>query len=290
MQISGAQGRATIDEPGTTIQLRYAVAEPATFRAGIEPAPEDVAKFLETRRDLVESAYPGRRGEFERPEQVVVRHILFTGPDALGQAERALARLAAGESFADLALELSRDRATRDQAGLLGAFPRGRLLPRLEEAAFALEAGEISAPVQSERGVHLILLESHEPAVSGFEQVSPRLAYELLRDEQADQAAREAAEAMVADLGVKFFNWYTEAESFIAAAYANRLQLSVTAPFSLAERAAPELAGVEGVFEAAHSLSQEIPYVLRVFTDGDAYYVISLLSRAEPEAQSVEDD
>ncbi len=290
VRVSAAQARAAIMESSTTIQLRYAVAQGSNFRSGIDPPPEEVAEFMESRRDLVEAEYERRRDEFERPEQVVARHILFTGAEAQEQAERARGRLDAGEGFADVAIELSQDDATRDAAGLLGAFPRGRMLPAFEEVAFALQPGKISAPVETERGVHLILVEAHEQAVSQtFEQVSPRLAYELLSDQRAGQAARAAAEAMLGDLEDKIFDWYTESENFIAAAQAHGLKALATAPFALTAPAVPALADVEGILEAARSLSEERPYVPRVFGEGDAYYVISLSLRSEPAAQSVED-
>ncbi len=290
VRVSAAQARAAIMESGTTIQLRYALAEVSSFRNGIDPPPEEVAEFLENQRELVQAEYERRRDEFERPEQVVARHILFTGPEAREQAETARDRLDAGEGFADVAIELSQDDATRDEAGLLGAFPRGRMLPAFEEVAFALEPGEISAPVETERGVHLILVETHEPAVSQtFDQVSPRLAYELAANQRAGQAARAAAEAMLGDLEDKIFDWYTESENFIAAAQAHGLKALATAPFALNALAVPALAAVEGIPEAARSLSEERPYVPRVFGEGNAYYVISLSARSEPDAQSVED-
>ncbi len=290
VRVSDAQARAAIIESGTTLQLRYAVAEVSGFRGGIDPPPEEVAEFLENWQESVQAEYERRRGEFERPEQVVARHILFTGAAALEQAKRARERLDGGEGFADLALEVSQDEATRDEAGLLGAFPRGRMLPAFEEVAFALQPGEISGPVETDRGVHLILVEAHEQAVSQtFDQVSPRLAHELLVDERAGEAARAAAEAMLADLEDKIFDWYRESENFIAAAQANGLKALATAPFAVTVPAVPELADLEGVLEAALSLSEERPHVPQVFSDGDGHYVIALQTRSEPEGEFVEE-
>ncbi len=283
VRISKARVRAAIREGESTLRLRYAVAETADFQAEIKLAPEAVQEFLESHAEQIEAEYDRRRSEFQRPEQVVARHILFTGPDAMEQARRARARLAGGEGFADLALELSQDEATREQAGLLGAFPRGRMLPAFEEAAFALEQpGDISEPVETERGAHLILLEARQEAVSrGPADVTPELAHALLLEERAAEAARKAARELLGKLA--------EDEPFVAAAEASGLRIGLTSSFALSEPAVTELREVEGVIEAAHSLSLEHPHAQRVFSDADSFYVISLLERNEPDPQAVED-
>ncbi len=67
-------------------------------------------------------------------------------------------KLEAGEDFADLARRVSEDPGTAVQGGNLGCFGTGLLFPEFEEAAFQLKPGEISQPVRTERGYHLILL------------------------------------------------------------------------------------------------------------------------------------
>ena len=151
-----------------------------------------------------------------QPEQIHVGHILLTGPDAATEAAAAHDRLAAGEDLATLARELSQDEATRDQGGDLGFFPRGRMLAPFEEAAFALEPGALSAPVETERGVHLIRLEERRAGVDKkLEDVAEELARELLRDERARSTARAAAEQSVVCAqrqGARFFECLGELE------------------------------------------------------------------------------
>ncbi len=75
---------------------------------------------------------------------------------AKSQAEALLARLKQGEDFAELARQYSGDTGSASAGGDLGYFTRGRMVPEFEEAAFSLRPGEISDPVESDFGYHII--------------------------------------------------------------------------------------------------------------------------------------
>lgn len=73
-----------------------------------------------------------------------------------GEALAALDRLAGGEKFAKLARELSLDSGSARRDGSLGYFGRGKMVKPFEEAAFALSVGQVSRPVKTQYGYHVI--------------------------------------------------------------------------------------------------------------------------------------
>ncbi len=98
-------------------------------------------------------------------EQVRARHILISVAADASEADSALAlaeaisitqRLRAGEDFATLAAQYSDDTGSAQQGGDLGFFSRGQMVSEFEEAAFSLPIGQISEPVKSQFGYHII--------------------------------------------------------------------------------------------------------------------------------------
>ncbi len=125
----------------------------------MNPTDEDAAQFFEDNWYL-----------FEQPEEVEARHILV---ETLEQANNVLALLNDGGDFAELAAEYSIDPTNKDDAGYLGFFRRGTMVQEFEEAAFALEVGEISGPVQTDFGFHIIeLLDRKDEVEVSFADVS----------------------------------------------------------------------------------------------------------------------
>ena len=98
-------------------------------------------------REQLESQVP------QRAEQIHAAHILVATEDAAKAVED---RLNNGEDFAAVAQEVSTDTQTAANGGDLGWFPRGVMVAPFEEAAFALQPNQVSAPVQSSFGWHVI--------------------------------------------------------------------------------------------------------------------------------------
>jgi len=139
--------------------------------------------------DEIRSYFDENRERLGQPEQVRARHILVETEE---QAKELKERLEAGEDFAALAKEHSIDRGSAARGGDLGWFGRGVMVEPFEKAAFSLKPGEVSDPVQTDFGYHLILVEERREAREAVLDEETRSAIEdQLRAEKLSQRIPE---------------------------------------------------------------------------------------------------
>lgn len=123
--------------------------------------------------------YQANRPRFEKPAQTRARHILLanTGPEALQKAKNLVVQLRAGASFEDLARANSTDPGSAVLGGDLGFFPAGKMEQPFEDALNKLsKPGELSEPVESQFGYHIIRLEERRAkSLQPFEEVRDQL-------------------------------------------------------------------------------------------------------------------
>lgn len=154
--------------------------------------------------DELRQYYDGNLSQYRTPGQVRASHILLRvdGDDDEAVAERA-AELAAearrGADFAELAREHSQDETNAGNGGDLGLVERGRMVPEFENAAFALAEGEISDPVRSPFGYHVIhVTEKQEEVTQPFAEVRGAIE-NVLKQERSSARATALARAVAAE-------------------------------------------------------------------------------------------
>jgi peptidyl-prolyl cis-trans isomerase C len=128
-------------------------------------------------------------------EEVSARHILVETED---QAKALKEKLDKGADFAQLAKENSKDPGSKDDGGNLGYFGHGQMVPQFEEVVFKLKKGEVSDPVKTQFGWHLVKLEDRRvKQPPAFEIVKDRIVQSMLLRKAQQTAAGLRAKAKI---------------------------------------------------------------------------------------------
>lgn len=167
---------------------------------------QEVLKGVVASDDEIKAAYNANPELYAKPESVRASHILITVPADASPEQLTAAKtkadtvyektVAPGADFGKLAEEYSDDPGSKAEAGDLGDFERGMMVPEFENAAFTLKVGEISQPVKSEFGYHIIKVESHNEAT----KPSFETAKEAVREALLSQKQEQAVEARIEQL------------------------------------------------------------------------------------------
>ena len=134
--------------------------------------------------------FKANQQNYNIPEQVEARHILV---DTREEAEEILELLKSGRDFAELAGEYSKDTLSAEQGGNLGFFQRGEMVPEFEEAAFSLPVNQVSDPIETTYGLHIIeVLDRKAAKEVAFEEVEEKVREALLEEQTMEQMNKQA--------------------------------------------------------------------------------------------------
>ena len=203
--------RRKLDE--TSLYRTQSMFEDANLLANM--TFQELSKNVKLDEADVRKYYEAHKAEFE---QVHARHILIrmqgsqlavkpgqkdlTEAEALAKAQDLRKRIQAGADFAELARQESDDTGTGAKGGDLGFFHRGQMVPSFEQAAFAMQPGDLSEPVKSPFGYHLIKVEARES--KSFEEVRPEVERRI-RPEQAQKTLEDLQKKTPVVLDPDFF-------------------------------------------------------------------------------------
>mgnify|MGYP001545615077 CR=1 FL=1 len=143
----------------------------------------------------VQKAYDTRKAQFTTAAQVKARHILFKAStdaeyaDALKKAQDLRVKLVHGLDFGKAAEQFSEDPSAKGRGGDLGWFDAPKMVKEFSDAAFKLKKNEISEPVKTSFGYHLIQVEDTKPEeVKPFDEVKAQLRAQLEQDRFSTKA------------------------------------------------------------------------------------------------------
>ena len=152
---------------------------------------KDLLANLTVSDEELKAAFAANPNLYAEPETVTARHILvLVKSDApAAEQQKALDKIkgikqrasAPGADFGKLAAETSDDTASKVDGGNLGTFQRGMMVPEFEKAAFELKVGEVSEPVKTQYGYHVIKVEKHqESQAPTFEKAKDKVRYQVM--------------------------------------------------------------------------------------------------------------
>ena len=146
-----------------------------------------IAASIEITDEEVEQYFEHNKDNYGQEEQVVASHILLEDETT---AKEVLAKVKAGEDFAELAKVYSADTDTKEDGGDLGYVSRGQMDEAFEEVVFALEKDAVSEVVQTPEGYHIIKVTGKVPAEEAvFEDVKDEVYETVLESRVNDEYA-----------------------------------------------------------------------------------------------------
>ncbi|NWQ41977.1 peptidylprolyl isomerase [Bacillus sp. EB106-08-02-XG196] len=165
----------------------------ASNNTTVDVLKEDLKNYL-TMRKLIEpqikitdeelkTYFDENKDSLGEAEQVKASHILVEDEATAKEIKQ---KLADGADFAELAKEYSTDEGSKENGGELGFFPRGTMVTEFEDVAFSLPINEISEPVKSDYGYHIIKVEEKKEAKEANFDDSKAAIKETLIDEKME--------------------------------------------------------------------------------------------------------
>ena len=244
-------------------------------------------EFAPTEEELRER-YEAAQQDFVAEEQRKGSHILVQVNEdrdvaaATAIIEGARERILAGESFAQLASELSDDPGSKDNGGDLGFAARGVYVGAFEESLFSLATAELSTPVVTEFGVHLIRLEEIQTTeYPSFDERRDGIATEIRRTR-----AEGRFEELVANMDELAFNEPESLDSLV-----EELGLERATVKGVTRQAGPAPFTTPALLGAAFSVDiLDNGYNSKAIrTESDDVYVLRLVERTDPKLRSLDE-
>jgi peptidyl-prolyl cis-trans isomerase D len=245
------------------LKVNYLHFDPQAYTAEIQLSTEDI-----------ETYYFDNKEKFAAPKTVSARHILFkvdagateeAVDAAKAKAQDVLDMVRKGEDFASLAKQYS-EGPSKENGGQLGAFKKEDMVAPFSEKAFSMQQGEVSEPVRTQFGWHLIKVEKiNEASVQSLEDATETIR-KTLTDDQAKTLAYDKADA--------FYEATLEGDLIAEVGKELGLEVKTTGLFSTLGPE-KEVHNPKAFADAAFALSENQISEIQEFDDG--FYILQVI-------------
>jgi peptidyl-prolyl cis-trans isomerase D len=290
-EVSEDELRSRFQREGDTVSLSVVKFDPAAYAAKIkQPTPAEVAAWEKAHGPQIAAYYEANKRTYSKGEQVRLRHILVrmnrnpNDDEKVKAHDRALElrkQIQGGKDFAQVAKESSDDTGSKALGGELGWNERSNFVPSFGQAAFNLKVGEISEPVITPFGWHLIQVEEKKPAEEKpLASVSNEIAGVLLRKERASALAEADAKKAAAALqkGTSLATQFPDKKDKEAVEAGDQPRAFDTGSFPKSSTAIPRLGASPDLHAAAFAATGPGP-LPGLFRAGDAFVVAEVTAR-----------
>jgi len=292
-EVSEDELRARFQREGDTVSLSLVKFDPAVYAAKIKaPTPAEVAAWEKAHGKEIAAYFAANKATYSKGEQVRLRHILVrmnrnpSEDEKVKAHDRALElrkQIQGGKDFAEVAKESSDDPGSKAQGGELGWNERSAFVPSFAQAAFNLKVGELSEPVITPFGWHLLLVEEKKPPEEKpLASVSNEIAQVLLKKERAMALAEADAKKAAAALqkGVSLATQFPDKKDKDAQAVepGDRPRAIDTGAFPKSASTIPRLGAAPELQAAAFGKNGPGP-LPGTFRAGDAWVVAEVTAR-----------
>ena len=316
-KVSEAEARQWYDWQNSSVNIDYVLFEPARY-SDIKPSAEEITAYFDAQKenyktdpmvktryvvfdpetyksqvtvsgDEITDYYDSNIDDFKTEKTVEARHILIKvdpGADeaadlaAKTRAEEITKMATAGQDFAELAKTYS-EGPTKDNGGYLGKFPQSQMVKPFADKAFSMAAGEISEPVKTQFGWHVIKVESVEEATTKTLEQSKTQIIDTLTNRKARNLAYDKAE--------QFYEGCFEKDDLVNNAKTFKLAVMETGSFS---RQGPDALGKDKGAFANAAFTLKVDEISDIQDIGGKYYLIQpteTIDAAVPELEAVKD-
>ena len=255
------------------IKVRYLFLKPGDYEAKVSISEDDILDYYESNSE-----------KFKTPKTVQARHILIkvdqnAAPEKVEsarlKAEDVLKMAKEGQDFAELARQYS-EGPTNVKGGDLGAFTREQMVKPFSDKAFSMQAAEISQPVRTQFGWHIIKVEKINPAKTRSMDEAREEIKKTLITERARNRAYDEAEAV--------YDATFEGQDLVGIAQERNLKIQTTKLF-------PQKSPPREIKNAARFASAAFNLPVNEVSDiqdfGDGYYLLEVIEKVPSKVQEL---
>jgi len=280
----------------------YFVEISAQNAPGVEvPSAAEIEAYEKAHEAEITARYKRDELRYHEPKKYKARHILLKVADKASPQEvdavkikiEAIAKeIAAGKDFSQLAQKYSED-SSKDKGGDVGWFGPGMMVKPFEEAVSQLKIGEVSKPVRSPFGFHLIKLDEVKEAQNReLPQVHRDIAQELVLEQRRDQAAHSEAQRILALVknGKSIKDLFSPESETETGNSLKGVRYKTTGMFNHGVSAIPKIGFNDELLRDAFAAKPEQRLLDKVYKLGNRYVVAEIKERQLPDMQKFEKD